>query len=178
MISSSNTAHDDRDGSDVHTLGAAPAPQRRSSRLRASSRSFDRLLALAVAAGLGVDAYVHWQLAPGFDGIQGSASPQISQGGLFRLEAALAVVAMLLVLLTRNRLGAAVAFLVAAGGLGAVLLYAYVDVGALGPFPNMYDPIWYPDKTISAIAEGVAAIGALALLTLPYLTSRADSSAS
>jgi len=131
-----------------------------------------------VAAGLGVDAYVHWQLAPGFDGIQGTASPHISQGGLFRLEAALALIAMLLVLLTRHRFGAVVAFLVAAGGLGAVLLYAYVDVGALGPLPNMYDPIWYPEKTISAIAEVVAAVGALALLTLPYPASDAETSTS
>jgi len=36
----------------------------------------------------------------------------------------------------------------------------------------MYDPIWYPEKTISAIAEAVAAVGALALLTLPSRVSR------
>ena len=132
----------------------------------ASSRATYRLLTFVVAAGLAVDAYVHWKLAPDFDGIQATASPHISQGGLFLLEAVLAVVAMLLVLLTRSRLGALLAFLVAAGGLGAVLLYAYVDVGDLGPLPNMYDPIWYPEKTISAIAEAVAAIGALTLFTL------------
>jgi hypothetical protein len=128
-------------------------------------------LTLVVAAGLGVDAYVHWQLAPDFDGVQGTASPHISQGGLFSLEAILALIAMVLVLLIRSRLGALMAFLVAAGGLGAVLLYAYVDVGALGPLPNMYDPIWYPEKTISAIAEAVAALGALLLLTLPFQAS-------
>jgi len=44
------------------------------------------------------------------------------------------------VLLTRNRLGAVVAFLIGAGGLGAVLLYAYVDVGGFGPLPDMHDP--------------------------------------
>ena len=85
---------------------------------------------------------------------------------------------MVLVLLTRHRFGALVAFLVAAGGLGAVLLYAYVDVGGFGPLPNMYDPIWYPEKTISAIAEAVAAVGALALLTLPYRASDAETSTS
>ena len=172
----SRRANENRDGSEVHTLG--PAPQGRNPLRRASSRASRRLLAVVVAAGLGVDAYVHWQLAPGFDGIQGTASPHISQGGLFRLEAALALIAMLLVLLTRHRFGAVVAFLVAAGGLGAVLLYAYVDVGALGPLPNMYDPIWYPEKTISAIAEVVAAVGALALLTLPYPASDAETSTS
>ena len=124
------------------------------------------LLAVVVAAGLAVDAYVHWDLAPGFDDIKGAASPHFSQGQLFRVEAALALAAMLLVLLTRNRLGAAVAFLIAAGGLGAVVLYAYVDVGGLGPLPDMYDPIWYREKTISAVAEAVAALGSIALVML------------
>jgi len=119
---------------------------------------------LVVAAGLGVDAYVHWHLAPGFDGVKGTASPQISQGELFRVETALALIAMALVLVTRRRLAAMVAFLIAAGGLGAVLLFAYVDVGGWGPLPNMYDPFWYPEKTISAVAEAVAALASLWLL--------------
>ena len=120
-----------------------------------------------MAAGLGVDAYVHWHLAPGFDGVKGTASPQISQGELFRVETALALIAMVLVLVTRRRVAAMVAFLIAAGGLGAVLLYGYVDVGGWGPLPNMYDPFWYPEKTMSAVAEAVAALGALWLLVMP-----------
>jgi hypothetical protein len=126
-----------------------------------------RLLILVVAAGLGVDSYVHWHLAPGFDGVKGTASPHLSQGDLFHVESALALIAMLVVLLIRHRLAAMMAFLVAAGGLGAVLLYAYIDVGGFGPVPNMYDPFWYPEKTISAVAEAVAAVGALGLLLLP-----------
>ena len=120
-----------------------------------------------MAAGLGVDAYVHWHLAPGFDGVKGTASPQVSQGELFRVETALALIAMVLVLVTRRRLAALVAFLVAAGGLGAVLLFAYVDVGGWGLLPNMYDPFWYPEKTISALAEAVAALGTFWLLVMP-----------
>jgi hypothetical protein len=130
-----------------------------------------RLLTLITAAGLGVDAYLHWQLAPNFDTLIGTASPHISQGGLFRLEAILAVIAMLLLLLTRRRPAALLAFLIAAGGLGAVLLYAYVDVGGFGPVPDMYDPGWYPEKTISALSQAVAAAGALCLLLLPAPTS-------
>jgi hypothetical protein len=126
---------------------------------------------VVVAAGLGVDAYVHWHLAPGFDGVKGAASPQISQGALFRVETALALIAMVLVLVTRRRLAAMVAFLIAAGGLGAVLLFAYVDVGGWGPLPNMYDPFWYPEKTISAVAEAVAALGALWLLVMRTVAS-------
>jgi hypothetical protein len=136
------------------------------------SRSTRWLLTLITAAGLGVDAYVHWHLAPNFDTLTGTASPHISQGQLFRLEALLALIAMLAVLASRRRLFTAFAFLTAAGGLGALLLYGYVDVGGLGPLPDMYDPVWYPEKTISAIAEAVAAVGALCLLLLPRLTSR------
>ena len=125
------------------------------------------LLTLITAAGLAVDAFVHWDLAPSLDAVTGTGSPQISQGQLFRLEAVMAVVAMLLVLTIRRRIAPVVAFLVAAGGLGAVLLYAFVNVGEVGPMPNMYDPTWYAEKTISAVAEGVAALGALLLLRLP-----------
>ena len=124
-------------------------------------------MTLFTAVGLGVDAYVHWHLAVNFDTLIGSGSPHISQGELFRLEAILALIAMVMVLSTRRRFAAGFAFLIAAGGLGALLLYGYVDVGGFGPFPDMYDPIWYKEKTISAIAETVAAVGALGLLLLP-----------
>jgi hypothetical protein len=136
------------------------------------SRSTLWLLTLITAAGLGVDAYVHWHLAPNFDTLTGAASPHISQGQLFRLEAVLALVAMVALLMSRRHLFTAFAFLIAAGGLGALLLYGYVDVGGIGPLPDMYDPVWYPEKTISAIAEAVAAVGALCLLLLPRLASR------
>ena len=162
------------DGVDVSTDDLGRTHDQAPLRRRAGSEATHRMLTLVTAAGLGVDAYVHWQLAPGFDTLTGPASPHISQGQLFRLEAALAVIAMLLVLLTRHRLGVLVAFLIAAGGLGAVLLYGYIDVGGFGPLPDMYDPIWYPEKAISAVAEAVAAVGALCLLLIPSVASDAD----
>ncbi len=125
------------------------------------------LLRLVTAAGLAVDVYVHWHLAPRFDTLKGTVAPHISQGQLFRLEAVLALLAMLLVLLLRHRSAAGFAFLVAAGGLAAVLLYRYVDVGAIGPLPDMYDPTWYTEKTVSAIAEAGAALTALLYVFLP-----------
>ena len=131
------------------------------------STSTRRLLTLTTAAGLGVDAYVHWHLAGNFDTLIGTASPHVSQGELFRLEATLALIAMLLVLATRRRFASALAFLIAAGGLGALLLYGYVDVGGFGPVPDMYDPVWYTQKTITAVAEAIAAVGALALFMFP-----------
>jgi hypothetical protein len=118
------------------------------------------LARLIAAAGLGVDVYVHWHLASGYDAVRGHGSPHISQGGLFRVEAALALVALILVLMPR-RWTAGLAFLVAAGGVAAVLLYRYVDVGVIGPIPNMYEPLWYTEKTVSAVAEGIAALACL-----------------
>lgn len=126
-----------------------------------------RLLTAITAAGLGVDAYVHWSLAANFDSLTGTGSLQISQGQLFRLEAILALVALVLLLATRHRLAAVFALMLAAGGAGAVLFFAYVDVGSLGPLPDMYDPGWYTEKTVSAVAEGMAALAALCLLLLP-----------
>ena len=154
-------AKDPRTSADSRTSGAVVVTEQKSS--FTLSRATRRTLAVMTAAGLGVDAYVHWHLAANFDTLTGSASPHISQGELFRLEAALALIAMLLVLATRRRLAAAVAFLIAAGGLGALLLYSYIDVGGFGPVPDMYDPIWYTEKTVSAVAEAVAAVGALCL---------------
>jgi hypothetical protein len=113
------------------------------------------VLALAVVAALGYDAYVHLHLAPLYDAV-GST---ITQGALFRVEAALAIAAALLVLVSDSRLAWAAAGLVGIGGVAAVVLYRYVDVGAIGPIPNMYEPAWYGEKTWSAVAE--AAVGLL-----------------
>src|SRR5919201_1427438 len=67
--------------------------------------------------------------------------------------------AALLVLLWPRTWSWIVAFLVAASALGAVLLYRYVDVGSLGPLPDMYENTWeVPGKLASAYAEGAAVV--------------------
>lgn len=116
------------------------------------------LLRVLTAAGLAIDAYVHADLASTYDPVRHS----ISQGDLFRIEAAASALAALLILLTAHRAAWAFAFLVAASGLGAILLYRYVDVGTLGPLPNMFEPLWFPEKTTTAIAEACATATALA----------------
>lgn len=117
-------------------------------------------LAVIGAAGLAIDAYVHFDLASSYAPIKTSS---LSQVDLFRAEGAVAAVAAVAVLLRPRRYTAAFAFLVAAAGTAAVLVYAYVDVGAFGPVPNMYDPYWFDEKTLSAWAEGIAAVAALGL---------------
>lgn len=119
-------------------------------------------LVIITVAGLAVDAYVHFHLASAFENNKTST---LSEADLFRLEASVAVVAGVALLVRPRRYTAGFAFLVAAGGTAAVVVYRYVDVGAFGPFPDMYDPFWAPaEKTISVFAEGAAALAALALV--------------
>jgi hypothetical protein len=121
------------------------------------------LLRLLTAAGLAVDAYVHADLAPTYDAV----TKTISQGALFRVEAgAAALAALLLILFGTRPLVWVYALLVAAAGVAAVLLYRYVDVGAIGPLPNMHEPFWYTEKTVSAVAEAAATVTAAVGLLL------------
>jgi hypothetical protein len=129
-------------------------------------------LALVAAAGLAIQAYVHFDLASQYDVIKSSV---LSQCDLFRAEATVAVIAAAAVLLRPRRYTAAFAFVVAAAGLIAVLVYQYVNVGAFGPIPNMYDPIWFPKKTLSVWAEGIAAVAALALFAMLHAEARRTS---
>lgn len=123
----------------------------------------DRLAGAALrgltAAGLLVDAVVHLQLASNY---QLAAPGGIGQGNLFRIEAAVAVLALLVVLGTGSRIGYAAAFAVAAGGLAALLAYRYFQLPAFGPVPAMYEPVWFFKKSLTAIAQAVAAAAAVA----------------
>jgi hypothetical protein len=130
-----------------------------------ASTTTERTVSLVVAVGLAVDAFVHVHLAHDFSHVRTST---LSQADLFYVEAVLAVVAAVAILVRRNKASVAFALLVAAGGFVAVVLYRYVDVGGFGPIPDMYDPYWAPaEKAISAIAELVAAVLALMLFLRP-----------
>jgi hypothetical protein len=112
-------------------------------------------LRLATAAALGIDAVVHASDASGYDAVKAT----ISQGQLFRLEAAVAIAAGLLVLIRPRPSSWIIAFLVAASALATVLVYRYVDVGQLGPIPDMYENTWsVPGKLLSVYAEGAAVV--------------------
>jgi hypothetical protein len=127
-------------------------------------------LTAIVVVGLGVDAYVHFDLASAF---AENRSSVLSEADLFRAEAVAACVAAVALLVRPRRSTAAFAFLVSAAGTVAVVLYRYVDVGAFGPVPNMYDPYWAPaGKTASVIAEVVAALAALALFRMFHARAR------
>jgi hypothetical protein len=119
------------------------------------------VLRVLVAAGLVVDAVVHLRLAAGY---QLAAPGGIGEGTLFRIEAGVAIAVAAWVLVRGSRPAAAVAFLVAAAALGAVLVYRYVDVPGFGPLPAMYEPVWFFQKSLSAVGEAVTVVAALALL--------------
>ena len=116
-------------------------------------------LRLLTALALFIDAGVHLFLAPGYQNAQPGT---ISQGTLFLLEAAVALLAGIFVLLRGSRAAYAVALLVALSAFAAVMLYRYVDIPAIGPIPAMYDPVWFFSKTLSAVAEGAGALLAAA----------------
>ncbi|HST50271.1 hypothetical protein [Jatrophihabitans sp.] len=140
-----------------------------------TNRSRGTIIALTVlvVVGLAVDAYVHFDLASAF---KNNKTSTLSEADMFRAEATVAIIAALALLLRPRRYTAAFAFLVAAAGLVAVLVTRYVEFGAIGPIPKLYDPYWEPTgKWLSAIAEGVAAVAALALTALlPARAARTD----
>ena len=128
----------------------------------------DVLLRMIMAAGLAVDAAVHAQLAPLYAGIRAS----VSEGQLFELEAGLACLAALAVLAwparlrPPRRLVVAAAMVVAATAFAALLVSRYIDLGAIGPFPNLYEPAWFSDKTLAATGELVALAAGIPLFLL------------
>ena len=132
----------------------------------ASSRSaarpgsrWGRLLPLRVvtAAALAVDAVVHLRLAGRYDA---NTAGGLSQGDLFRVEAVAALLAAALLVATGRWVAWLLALLVAGSALGAVLLYASADVGPVGPLPDMYEPVWYGQKLVVAVAEAVGTVTA------------------
>jgi hypothetical protein len=130
---------------------------------------FDALLRLLTAAGLVVDAVVHLQLASRYAPIGNT----ITQADLFRVEAGVAILLALLVLVAPwRRIVWLAAFGVAASAFGAVMLYRYVNVGSIGPLPNMYEPIWFTKKTVTAYAEAASAVTAFAGLAMATLRAR------
>jgi hypothetical protein len=126
-------------------------------------------LTAVVVIGLGIDAWVHLDLASAFSQVRTST---MSQADIFRIDSAVAIVAALALLVHPRRYTAAFAFLVAAAGTVAVVLYRCVDVGTIGPIPNMYDPYWAPaGKALSAIGEALAAVAAFALFVVLHRSS-------
>jgi len=126
---------------------------------RSGVGALQRALAVATAVLLGIDAYVHFHDAHFYDP---AVTSSLSEGSLFRAQAIAAVVVAVALLVRPHPVVWAVAVLVTASAVGAVLLYTYVDVGTLGPLPDLYEPTWVPaGKLASAVAEGLGTLFAV-----------------
>ena len=149
----------------------ATATSTGSEQRRDRSVAIARVFAAAIATALAVDAYVHFHDAHIYDAIVDSG---LSQGTLFRIEGGVAVAVALALVIWPRHATFATAFLVLASAFGAVMLYRYVNVGPIGPLPNMYEPTWVaPGKLTSVWVEGLGALGCLAAVaTLAWARRR------
>lgn len=122
----------------------------------------DRPLRWLSAAALAVSAALHWDLArsPYF------AAGQITMSGLFLAQAVVAAVVAVWVAARGQTLAVLAALAVAAGSLSALVLSVYVRLPSFGPFPVLYEPVWYGEKVAAAVAAAVATAAALAVLAL------------
>jgi len=113
-------------------------------------------LRVLAVAGLAVSAFVHLHLAH----LYTTLGDTITQGDLFRAQGVVAAAVAVWLLATGHRLAWWTAGVVSALSFGAVMLYRYVNVGAIGPLPNMHDASWLPspDKMLSAVAEAAVVV--------------------
>lgn len=112
-------------------------------------------LRLLIAIALVIDAVIHLQLASNY---QLAAPGGIGQGNLFRIQSIAALAVALYVLVRGSRLSYILAAVVALSAFAAVVLYRYVDIPPIGPIPSMYEPIWFFEKTLTAVAEAVGGV--------------------
>ncbi|MBV8529557.1 MAG: hypothetical protein JOZ75_14695 [Candidatus Dormibacteraeota bacterium] len=114
------------------------------------------ILGAVAAAAFAVDAGVHATSAGAYDPAHGGL---LTEGNLFRLEALAAAFTGIGLIIRPTARMWVLGLAVATTALGAVVLYRYVNVGAIGPFPNLYEPTWQvPGKLLSAYAEAAAVL--------------------
>ena len=117
-----------------------------------------------LAVALVVNAVIHLRLAAPFDAVAGTI---VTQGDLFRIQAVANLVAIAVVLIARRRWADALALVIAAGGAALIIVTALVplDLTAIG-LPYLFEPAYYPDKTVALVAQLVAVAAATALILL------------
>jgi len=123
---------------------------------------------LIAVAGLSIDAYVHLDLASTY----AEAQAPVNEGILFRAEAVLALLTGLALITSARRLPFVLGFAVSASALTLMLVSRYVDLGPIGPFPDLYDPVWFPEKLWAAGGEAAAVIASVAGILLLSIRTR------
>ncbi|WP_153505015.1 hypothetical protein [Cumulibacter manganitolerans] len=108
-------------------------------------------LAALTAAALVVDGVVHLAVAGRYEVPGGGL---LTESNLFRAQAAVALLAAVWVIARPRPLAFAVAAVVAGIAAIAVIAYTYVDIGPIGPLPDLYEPTWAASgKVLSMVAE-------------------------
>lgn len=110
------------------------------------------LVRLVAAVALAVVAGVHLDLAAGYALI----GDQVTQGDLFRVQAAVAGIVALALLVRPTPMVWLLAAAVGLASLVAVVTTVYVAVPAIGPLPRLFEPVWYAEKVLAAAAAGAA----------------------
>jgi len=155
-----------RNGRPASTMSRNAHPARRSAWLTAPRTRLPRsprqaavaAARLIAVAGLSIDAYVHLDLASTYAETQAP----VNEGTLFRAEAVLALLTGLALIMSARRLPFVLGLAVSASALTLMLVSRYVELGPLGPFPELYDPVWFPEKLWAAGGEAAAVIGSVA----------------
>lgn len=165
-----------RNGRPASTMSRNAHPARRPARLTAPRTRLPRsprqgavaAARLTAVAGLSIDACVHLDLASTY----AEARAPVSEGTLFRAEAVLALLTGLALITSARRLPFVLGLAVSASALTVMLISRYVDLGPLGPFPDLYDPVWYPEKLWAAGGEAAAVIASVAGILLLRIRTR------
>ena len=126
------------------------------------ARPLELTVRLVAAVALAVVAGVHLHLAAGYMAI----GDLVTQGDLFRVQAAVAAVVALALLARPTRVVWLLATAVGLASLLAVVVTVYVAVPAVGPFPRVFEPVWYAEKVVGAAAAAAASLAGLAGLRL------------
>ncbi|HEX3828312.1 MAG TPA: hypothetical protein VHV82_13685 [Sporichthyaceae bacterium] len=122
-------------------------------------------LAALTAVALVASAYLHLHLAANY--APNVVAGGISEGDMFHIQALASVAAaaglMIAVMADHRWLGPALLASAGllAGSLAALVAYRYFDIGRILILPDMYEPAWFRDKTLSAVIEGVGVAAAL-----------------
>lgn len=139
-------------------------PHTRDGAVPPSSRT-GLVLRVVGAAALACSGYLHLRIGLGRPPL--FADGQVTLSGLFLAQAAASALVVVWVLVRPSLISWSAFGTVAAASLAAVVLSTYVRVPAVGPFPELYEPVWYLDKSLSAGAAAVAtAVAVAALLAL------------
>ena len=114
------------------------------------------------ALALGTSAYLHLRIAVDRPPLLDDG--QVTLSGLFVAQAVAAILVVLWVLVRGDRLAWLAFGAVALGSLAALVLSVYVQIPSIGPFPVLYEPLWYLDKYLAAGSAALAVVVALVAL--------------